>query len=123
MGKCNMPFRVSHVLFVHGRTSASPQQLPPPSLTTPIMIVTQPLVKTWGWPLARLKDCRLATVVALQVDVWGAAVVFYQMLYGRKPFGNDVSQQQLVQNRIILNARSVEFPAKPQVSPETKVCL
>uniref|UniRef100_A0A7S4CXA6 Protein kinase domain-containing protein n=1 Tax=Eutreptiella gymnastica TaxID=73025 RepID=A0A7S4CXA6_9EUGL len=58
--------------------------------------------------------------ISAKVDVWGAAVVFYQMLYGRKPFGNDVSQQQLVQNRIILNARSVEFPAKPQVSPETK---
>ena len=56
-----------------------------------------------------------------QVDVWGAAVVFYQILFGRKPFGNDVSQQQLVMDRIILNARTVEFPAKPTVGQDTKV--
>jgi tousled-like kinase len=58
--------------------------------------------------------------ISAKVDVWGAAVVFYQLLFGRKPFGNDVSQHQLVLDRVILNARSVDFPAKPAVSPETK---
>uniref|UniRef100_A0A7S1ISB4 Protein kinase domain-containing protein n=1 Tax=Eutreptiella gymnastica TaxID=73025 RepID=A0A7S1ISB4_9EUGL len=58
--------------------------------------------------------------ISAKVDVWGAAVVFYQILYGRKPFGNDVSQQQLVMDRIILNAHTVEFPAKPTVGQDTK---
>eukprot|EP00667_Euglena_gracilis_P005795 EG_transcript_5834 len=58
--------------------------------------------------------------ISPKVDVWGAAVVFYQLLFGQKPFGNDVSQQQLVQNQIILNAHKVKFPSKPLVSDVTK---
>eukprot|EP00906_Rhabdomonas_costata_P012925 RCo018570 len=58
--------------------------------------------------------------ISAKVDVWAAGVIFYQVLFGRKPFGNDASQQQLVTERIILNAHTVEFPSKPPVSSETK---
>jgi tousled-like kinase len=58
--------------------------------------------------------------ISAKVDVWAAGVIFFQMLFGRKPFGNDVTQQQLVTDRIILNAHTVEFPTKPVITTETK---
>jgi tousled-like kinase len=58
-----------------------------------------------------------------QVDVWSAGVMFYQMLYGRRPFGHDQTQERILREDTIINARSVEFPSKPAVSNEAKVCF
>jgi serine/threonine protein kinase len=57
----------------------------------------------------------------MQVDVWSAGVMFYQMLYGRRPFGHDQTQERILREDTIINARRVEFPPKPAVSNEAKV--
>jgi tousled-like kinase len=57
------------------------------------------------------------------VDVWSVGVIFFQCLYGERPFGHNLSQQSILQQQTILQARSVVFPEKPKVSDETKVCL
>ncbi|PRP88805.1 hypothetical protein PROFUN_00273 [Planoprotostelium fungivorum] len=57
--------------------------------------------------------------ISSKVDVWSAGVIFYQMLYGRKPFGNNVSQQKILQDKVIINAQ-LEFPAKPVVTQQAK---
>jgi hypothetical protein len=53
--------------------------------------------------------------------VWSVGVIYYQMLFGKRPFGHNQCQEQLVREDTIVNARKVEFPTRPSVSLEAKV--
>jgi tousled-like kinase len=55
----------------------------------------------------------------VKVDVWSVGVIFFQMLFGRKPFGNNLSQQKILQDNVIINS-TLEFPQKPVISKEAK---
>ncbi|KAJ5070229.1 tousled-like kinase isoform g [Anaeramoeba ignava] len=65
--------------------------------------------------------------ISSKVDVWSAGVIFFEMLYGHRPFGDNLSQTEVWNSRIISNARSVVFPKRPVVSQETqdfiRLCL
>jgi tousled-like kinase len=54
-------------------------------------------------------------------DVWSLGCIFFQCLYGRKPYGHNQSQAAILENQTILKAKEVEFPAKPIVSDGAKV--
>lgn len=56
----------------------------------------------------------------VQVDVWSLGVILFQMLYGRRPFGEGISQDRIRDENVMLNARFVEFPSRPAVSFEAK---
>jgi len=61
-----------------------------------------------------------APIIDNRVDVWSIGVIFYQCIYGKKPFGHNQSQQQILENKTIVNATEVHFPAKPILSQDAK---
>uniref|UniRef100_A0A672PJ55 non-specific serine/threonine protein kinase n=1 Tax=Sinocyclocheilus grahami TaxID=75366 RepID=A0A672PJ55_SINGR len=61
--------------------------------------------------------------ISNKVDVWSVGVIFFQCLYGRKPFGHNQSQQDILQENTILKATEVQFPAKPVASNEAKAFI
>ncbi|XP_011486265.1 serine/threonine-protein kinase tousled-like 2 [Oryzias latipes] len=61
--------------------------------------------------------------ISNKVDVWAVGVIFYQSLYGRKPFGHNQTQQDILQENTILKATEVQFPPKPVVTMEAKAFI
>jgi len=55
-----------------------------------------------------------------KVDVWSLAIIYFEMLFGMKPFGNNMSQEKILKEQVILKSFNVNFPSKPQISNETK---
>lgn len=53
--------------------------------------------------------------------MWSVGVIFYQCLYGKKPFGHNQSQATILEENTILKATEVQFSNKPSVSNEAKV--
>jgi tousled-like kinase len=64
-----------------------------------------------------------APKISPKVDVWATGVIFYEMLFGKRPFGHNQSQHRILADRTILNATRVDFPpnsGNQKVSQEAK---
>lgn len=58
--------------------------------------------------------------ISNKVDVWSIGVIFFQMIFGKRPFGDGQSQDKILADQTMLNAHEVKFPDKIEVSMEGK---
>lgn len=42
-------------------------------------------------------------VISPKVDIWSVGVIFYQMLFGRRPYGEGKSQDQVLREGIMVS--------------------
>ena len=61
--------------------------------------------------------------ISNKVDVWSIGVIYFQMLFGRRPFGDGQSQDHILRNQTMLNATEVHFPSKPAISEGAKAFI
>uniref|UniRef100_A0A7S1FQ48 Protein kinase domain-containing protein n=1 Tax=Corethron hystrix TaxID=216773 RepID=A0A7S1FQ48_9STRA len=58
--------------------------------------------------------------ISNKVDVWSIGIIFYQMLFGKRPFGDGQTQDSIINNHTMLNAHQVQFPSDVQVTKGAK---
>ena len=61
--------------------------------------------------------------ISNKVDVWSIGVIFYQMLFGKRPFGDGKTQDKILADQTMLNAHEVNFPDKIEVTAQCKQFL
>jgi len=59
-------------------------------------------------------------MIGTAVDMWSGGCIFFEMLYGRRPFGHNMTQEKILQEGTLLQATQVQFPETPKVSDAAK---
>lgn len=49
--------------------------------------------------------------ISSKVDVWSVGVIFYQMIFGKRPFGDGMSQDNIMKQGTMRQAHDVKFPS------------
>lgn len=58
-------------------------------------------------------ECFLDKSPTYKIDIWSIGIISYEMLFGRKPFANDVEQEIILKEKlIVIQAKNLIFPEK-----------
>lgn len=70
-------------------------------------------------------DPNRSLMIDQKVDIWSVGIIFYELLFGKKPFGNNISQEKILKENLIWNSKPVDFPSESKlaISKETQVRL
>ncbi len=49
-------------------------------------------------------------MITTKVDIWSIGVIYFEMLYGEKPFGNQMTQLRILNEGVMRKATHVNFP-------------
>jgi len=94
--------------------------MPEDSMESCIDLTSQGAGTYWYLPPECFVIGKSPPKISSKVDVWSIGIIFYQCLYGKKPFGHNLSQASILEQNTIIKATTIEFPSKPVVSNEGK---
>ena len=58
--------------------------------------------------------------ISSKVDIWSVGVILFEMFFRKKPFGQNYTQDKLLKDHVMQNAKVVDIPSKPNISEECK---
>eukprot|EP00746_Dinoflagellata_sp_MGD_P000999 gnl/MRDRNA2_/MRDRNA2_101859_c0_seq1.p1 gnl/MRDRNA2_/MRDRNA2_101859_c0~~gnl/MRDRNA2_/MRDRNA2_101859_c0_seq1.p1 ORF type:complete len:686 (-),score=156.81 gnl/MRDRNA2_/MRDRNA2_101859_c0_seq1:33-2090(-) len=74
----------------------------------------------WYLPPECLVESSMPPKISNKVDVWSTGVIFYELLFGKRPFGAGQSQEALLRSAAAGNAFDISIPQTPKISSEAK---
>ena len=89
------------------------------SNTDRVQLTSQGVGTYWYLPPECFEEKKNVNISS-KVDIWSCGVILFEMFFRKKPFGQNYTQDKLLKERVMQNAKVVEIPNKPNISDECK---